>query len=131
MEAQAFGVTEDELDTEDVFVGQFVALVFEIRHSRHAGLYPFSRCRDPVGCRTMVMASLTTRSEHRRCHTELRARRRRDVSQNPCTGHFRAALSGFRYYKPSKGRWLLGRDLSEEASTPNLYCGREIDSVFE
>ena len=32
VEALAFGVAEDELDTEDVFVGQFVALVFDVAH---------------------------------------------------------------------------------------------------
>jgi len=61
----------------------------------------------------MLMASETTRSEHRRCRTEPRARRRRRVAQNPCTGRFRTATSGFRYYNPSTERWISRDPLAE------------------
>jgi RHS repeat-associated protein len=66
------------------------------------------------------MTHLTTGSEHRRGHAEPRARRRRDLPQNPCTARFRTATSGYRYYNPSTGRWL-SRDPIGEAGGISLY----------
>jgi hypothetical protein len=37
VEALPLGVAEDELDAEDVFVGQFVTVVFEIAHGGLGG----------------------------------------------------------------------------------------------
>jgi len=63
---------------------------------------------------------MTTRNERRRCHRDPRARRRRGVPQNPCTGRFGTATSGFRYYNPSTGRWL-SRDPIGENGSKQLY----------
>jgi len=50
----------------------------------------------------------------------MRARRCRGAPQNPCTGRFRTATSGYRYYNPSTGRWL-SRDPIEEDGGTNPY----------
>src|SRR6266511_3345112 len=63
---------------------------------------------------------ITTRNERRRCHRDPRVHRHRGVPQNPCTGRFRTATSGFRYYNPSTGRWL-SRDPIEELGGRNVY----------
>jgi len=76
----------------------------------------------------MLMASMTTRNERRRCHRDPRARRLRGVPQNPCTGRFPTAKSGFRYYNPSTGKWL-SRDPLEEDASRNLYGFVDNDGV--
>jgi RHS repeat-associated protein len=68
----------------------------------------------------MLMVSMTTRNERRRCHSEPRARHCRGVPQNPCTGRFRTATSGYRYYNPSTGSWLSRDPIGEEGGV-NLY----------
>ena len=48
-------------------------------------------------------------------------RRRPCTAQKPCTGRFRPAVSGYRFYNPSTGRWL-SRDPIGEWGGENLYA---------
>ena len=61
MEALAFGVTEDKLDAEDVFGGQFVALVFEIAHEAAKALV--TNRHSQVLCPNCGVAFLTVEDE--------------------------------------------------------------------
>jgi RHS repeat-associated protein len=42
--------------------------------------------------------------------------------KNPCTGHFRGVVSGYRYYSPTQGRWI-GRDSAGEQKGGNNLFG--------
>ena len=58
--------------------------------------------------------------KHRRRRPSPRVRRRRCAAQKPCTPRFRPAVSGYRFYNPSTGRWLT-QDPSGELGGINLY----------
>lgn len=80
------------------------------------------------------MVSLQSKS---RCEPPARAgalrrhSRRPCQSQNPCTGRFRGAVSGHRYYNPSTGRWLSRDQAEEEEGGLNLYAFVENNPVTE
>ena len=58
--------------------------------------------------------------EHRRRGPSPRTHRRRCAAQKPCTRRSRTAVSGYRFYNPSSGRWLNRDPIGERGGT-NLY----------